>query len=392
MARSIRALVKPPLLTWARRMAGLQLNDAARKAGIDRDRLLAWENGFENPTIADLRKLGETYKRPIAVFYLAEPPVGFDAQREFRRLPGITAANESVDMRLALRRALYRRDAALAIYESLHESTPQLTQGADPSEDPETVGRRIRGLLSVPWSEQLAWISPGAALNAWRHAVENLGVLVFQTGRVPLDEMRGISIPNGPLPVILLNNADSPHGRIFSLLHEFAHILLAANGHQTGVMSQRTSPIDQQLERTSNGFAAATLMPEREFLSAAAHFPQALEGEDASLIRFADQIKVSPEAILRRLASLQRVPMELYREKRRYWQKRPWFPSRRTGGGAPVEVRIIANAGKPFVSLVLEGYRRSKVSSTDVSDYLGVQLKYLDRVSRQLAEGPSGVR
>jgi Zn-dependent peptidase ImmA (M78 family) len=61
-----------------------------------------------------------------------------------------------------------------------------------------------------------------AALNAWRAAVERLGILVFQTSEIGLREMRGISIPHGPLPVSLLNSTDAPHGRIFTLLHEFA--------------------------------------------------------------------------------------------------------------------------------------------------------------------------
>lgn len=388
MARSIPAYIKGTLLVWARRTAGKSVAEAAHSAGVEITELLAWENEETRPTIAELRKLGEVYKRPIAVFYLPEPPLQFDAQREFRRLPGVNAANESIELRFALRRALYRRDAAAEIYEGIHETPSQVSTGAEPNEEPEIVGRRIRELLSVRWREQLEWVSPSVALNAWRNAIERLGVLVFQTGQVPLEEMRGISIPKGPLPVILLNNADSPHGRIFSLLHEFAHILLANAGHETSVMSQRALPIDNVLERASNAFAAAVLMPKNEFLSVAQNFPEAITGDDSTLIRFADAIKVSPEAILRRLVSLHQAPVQLYRDKRRQWQKRPWFPRRKSKGGAPVEVRLVANAGKPFVSLVLEGYRRSKVSAVDVSDYLGIQLKYLDRVSRQLAEGP----
>ena len=390
MARSIPALIRPRLLIWARKMSGLRVHEAARKSDINEAKLLAWEKGEDRPTIAELRTLGEIYKRPIAVFYLAEPPAAFDAQREFRRLPGLDPSEESLEMRLELRRALYRREAAAEIYDNLHEQVPRLTDGANPGDDAEIVGGRIRKLLSVTWTEQLGWPSAGAALNAWRQSIEKVGILVFQTSGVSLEEMRGISIPRGPLPVILLNNADSPHGRIFSLLHEFAHTLLANAGHKTSVMSQRASPFDLVLERSSNAFAAAALMPEKNFLSVAYEFPTALEGQDSALLNLADAIKVSPEAILRRLVSLRKVPMQLYREKRAQWQRRPWYLRRkRSTGGAPVEVRIVANAGRPFVSLVLEGYRRSKVSSTDVSDYLGVQLKYLDRVQRQLAEGPA---
>jgi Zn-dependent peptidase ImmA (M78 family) len=369
-------------------MSGLDLHEAAAKADLDENALIHWEQGDDRPTLGEVRKLAEVYKRPLAVFFLDKPPKDFDAQREFRRLPDVNVFDESVEMRLALRRALYRREAAREIYDSFHEVPPSVTDTANPDEDPEIVGGRIRALLGITWNDQLAWESASIALNAWRNSVEKIGVLVFQTSRVSLKEMRATSMPRGPLPVILLNNADSPYGRIFSIFHEFAHILLASGGHLTSPMDGERLPIDRLLERVSNAFAAAALMPRNEFLSITSKLPGVMSGDEPSLLRFADIIKVSPEAILRRLVSLRKVSSKMYDEKRRKWQKRPWFPARKTKGGPPVEVRIVANAGKPFVSLVLEGYRRSKVSSTDVSDYLGVQLKYLDRVKRQVAGNP----
>src|SRR5437867_1797606 len=124
MARSIQALIQPSLLVWARESAGMRLDLAAERGGIDLETLQAWEGGRERPTIAQLRKLGEIYKRPLAVFFLPEPPEGFDAQREFRRLPGLSPRSESPQLRLALRMALFRREVAREIYERLAEAIP----------------------------------------------------------------------------------------------------------------------------------------------------------------------------------------------------------------------------------------------------------------------------
>ena len=201
--------------------------------------------------------------------------------------------------------------------------------------------------------------------------------------------MRGISIPHGPLPVILLNTSDSPHGRIFTLLHEFAHILLTNGGHETSALEGRKRAEDQLLEKVSNRFAAAALMPRQEFLVEALRYPAALDGDEDALRKLAyRRIKASPEAILRRLVVLGKARPGTYRFKRKGWQERSWYAPPQGEGGPPYEVRVIASAGRPFVSLVLDGYRRNVVSSSDVSDYLGMQLKYLDRVARQLAPGP----
>ncbi len=389
MAHSIPALVTPALLKWARERSGLTLGQVGERADIHLTTLEEWEAGHELPSIAQARKLGEIYKRPLAVFFLPEPPRDFDPQREFRRLPGIALESESPALRNALRLALYRRQAALAVYEATGESPPAVTTAAHPNEDPEVVGDRIRTLLGVTWQKQLDWLSPAVAFNGWRTAVEALGVLVFQTGGISLSEMRGTSIPRSPLPVILVNNSDAPHGRIFTLLHEFAHILLTNGGHETTSMATRPKPEDQVLERVSNRIASAALLPRMEFRAEAASFPGITHGDEEALRRFSNRVKVSPEAIFRRLLTFRQVSASLYKSKRRGWQSKSWYVPPKTGGGPPVEVRVISSAGRPFVSLVLDAYRRRAVSSADVADYLGVQLKYIDRVARQLAPGPT---
>src|SRR5262245_58127025 len=105
MSKSTPARVHPSLLIWGRTTAGLTVEVAAKKAQITTETLENWEKGRTVPSVAQLRKLGEVYKRPLAVFFLPEPPKGFDPQKEFRRLPGVTARTESPELRFALRTA-----------------------------------------------------------------------------------------------------------------------------------------------------------------------------------------------------------------------------------------------------------------------------------------------
>lgn len=90
MSQGISALVKPALLIWARERAGFHLEEAAAKLDLDVQRLQSWTEGRNRPSIAQPRKVGAIYKRPLAVFFLSQPPQGFDQPREFRRLPGVT--------------------------------------------------------------------------------------------------------------------------------------------------------------------------------------------------------------------------------------------------------------------------------------------------------------
>lgn len=390
MPRSIPALVKPELLVWARESAGFPSQElAAGSMGIHPLTLEEWENGHVSPTVAELRKLGEFYKRPIAVFFLDEPPRRFDAQREFRRLAGIMPETASPEFLQALRWAVFRREAAMELHRLTGDPPEVINARLHPQMDAEQAGIRIRELLGVSWAEQSEWTTPYEALRAWRSAVEAKGVLVFQTSDVELEEMRGTCIPDQPLPVILLNGKDAPHGRIFSMLHEFAHILLHAGGHLTSRMIGERSPEEQPLEVAANAFAAAALLPERAFRLAVESHRAAMQGDDQSLRQLAQRLKVSPEAILRRMTTLGLTTEGVYRRKREAWGSRVWYIAAPTTGGGPrVEVKTIAKDGRGYTRLVLDAHDQRLISTSAASDYLGVRPRHFPNIRRELSLRP----
>ena len=84
MGKRQYAHVKGELLVWARNSLRMGLEEAAERLGIPPERLAAWESGLEKATINQLRKAARVYKRPLAVFFLSEPPMDFDAPPDFR--------------------------------------------------------------------------------------------------------------------------------------------------------------------------------------------------------------------------------------------------------------------------------------------------------------------
>lgn len=391
MSRSIPALVKPKLLVWARESAGLSLAQAAERTKFEVETLKAWEcqDADAAPSIAQLRKLGNAYKRPIAVFFLSEPPQGFAAQREFRRLAGILPGKESPELLLTLRWAVFRREAAVELHRLMSEAPHRIRTALHPGMDSEEAGHHIRELLGVTWRAQMDWASAYEALNTWRSAMEAKGVLVFQTSSVELEEMRGTCIPDQPLPAIVLNSKDAPHGRIFSLLHEFAHILLHAGGHRTSRMVGARSPEEQPLEVAANAFAAAALLPANSFITVAEHYAGAAEGDDDALRRLAQKIKVSPEVILRRLVTLRKAPEGTYRRKRDAWGTALWYVRSSASGPVPMEVRTIASDGRGYTRLVMNAYDQRLISTNAASDYLGVKPRHFTNIRRELSIRPT---
>jgi transcriptional regulator with XRE-family HTH domain len=79
---SIPAPVETSVLRWSRESCGLSTIAAARKLGLAEDRVEAWEAGTVVPTIAQLRKAAEVYKRSLAVFFPLRAAGGFDTPRD----------------------------------------------------------------------------------------------------------------------------------------------------------------------------------------------------------------------------------------------------------------------------------------------------------------------
>jgi transcriptional regulator with XRE-family HTH domain len=226
----VEALINSDLLVWARESAGFTVADAAKKAQVKPEALIQWELGAGRPSIPQLRKLANVYKRPLAVFYLPERPKTFDAMHDFRRLPGEVAGKQSPELRRAIRQVRLRRQVALDLYRELEGEPPEFTLTAALNDDPEAVGQRVRDFLGVAYEAQTSWRGDYEAFNIWRASLESRGVVVFQIEDVDTDEMRGLSISEAPLPAVVLNISDTVRARIFSLAHEATHLALRDGG------------------------------------------------------------------------------------------------------------------------------------------------------------------
>jgi transcriptional regulator with XRE-family HTH domain len=203
------APVNAKVLVWARKNAGVAELHAAKRAGVDLERFRTWEAGEARPTIAQLRHLADLYKRPLAFFFLEEVPKDFAVMKAFRRLP-LSEDDEGGSHQLAIqtRQALVRREIYLDLAEAGGWEAPKFPLMATLRTAPAEAAAQARQALGVQIEHQVGWSDERQAFKGWREAVESLGVLTFQVGRVSVEEMRGLSAWQEVLPVILLNGAD----------------------------------------------------------------------------------------------------------------------------------------------------------------------------------------
>lgn len=387
MSLRIEANINPELLKWARSTSGFNIGDAAKSIGIHPDVLSDWESGQSLPSISKLRKAARKYKRPLAAFFLPSPPSTPEHPKDFRSLAAEDVElKDFPDLNLAFRRALRKRDEAIDLAEELEIKIQPFEFAGTIDMDPENLGEQARDFLGVSVNDQLKWKDETTALKMWKLAVENRDVLVFQASRIPLEAMRGFSIFEDRFPVIALNGKDFPRPRIFSMFHEFAHLLLRNAGVCNDIYVGPPVNRRRTIEAFCNHFAGAFLVPARHLHgnSIVANESSKKEWSEKELTELSKQYKVSREVILRRLVVLGKCTLNYYRKKRDEYIKAYQRSLKKRGGISTPAQKSVTSNGRKYVELVLNAYQQDLITSTNVSKYLGLRLKHLSDIQSEI--------
>ncbi|MGH7497091.1 MAG: helix-turn-helix domain-containing protein [bacterium] len=219
------------MLVWARVTAQMSIEEVAKKLHVKTERIDSWESGEILPTVKQLRKLSKIYNQSFAAFYLPHPPKSdIPIPNDYRRNSGATVVSLSPELTLDIRTAWERRGIVLDLYAEQGEAPVEFTASANLESDPEESGWEVRELLGITFEKQKEWREHRIAFNRIREVLESAGILIFQAAKIPLGEIRGYSLSQPVLPIIVINRKDSYPGRIFTMLHELTHIMLRTGG------------------------------------------------------------------------------------------------------------------------------------------------------------------
>jgi len=386
-----RAHVNPNLLVWARQSINMEIEEAALKLSIKPERLIEFERGEIRPTIVQARNMARVYRRPLAIFYLPQPPsdLGFKVPHDFRRLATSGLRSFSPDLISELRRIEFLREMALELADEIPEIPDRFVGTVGLDDGPDEVAERATELLGITLADRLSWRDQKHydAFNAWKRAIEELGVLVMHLKRVDPGEVAGIAIAEKQFPMIAVNGS-SVNFRIFTLLHEFVHLMLGASGISDVRMVDRAVTADEKVEQFCNQVAAEILVPRRSLLARdeLSHSTGQIDWPDAVIETLAHHYCVSREVIARRLATLGRATGRFYQRKRQQYQEEA-VSSKQTGFLTPPK-DVVRRLGQPMTRIALDAYHRETISATELADVLGAKLKHLPQIET-LLQSPS---
>lgn len=393
MSRAIPAEVNPTLLVWAREQSGYPAEVVAKRLGVKLDRLEAWERGDRKPTVRQTQELASYYHRPFGVFFLPQPPSIPPLAAEYRRLPGVRPGVESPEFRLALRVMLQRRELAIHLNQELGVTIPEFRTAAHMSDGPRQLGQRLREVLGVTIERQMGWRDEWQAWREWRSAVEQAGVLVFQFPKVPLEQTRGVSVLDFPLPAVGINSKESsPGARIYSLLHELVHIALALGKEETVALRESRSDTQwMDVERFAEEAASEAIIPQSALEQQLTGTAVARDAWDVARVRtLAARFRVTPLAMATRLRSAGALSWDGYRQWRADWSAYVSSLKPRRGGIASPVDKTLGRAGRPFVQLVLEALDANRITAVEASRYLDLRFDHIEKLRGELTSGVAG--
>lgn len=323
---------------------------------------------LDPPTIKDeelsfdqLLALAKHFKRPWSYFLIDEAEVLHSAGQDNR-----SVGNQRHDPLPAL---LDEVEAVVAMLDTAAELFPDTRFETPPEHltletSPAATGHAIRTFLGVSFEQQLSTSDGFEALRLWSEALQERGVYVSQR-RLRDESIRAFSRIAGEQAVVVVDTGESAYARVFSLIHEYCHVILRSTGFCD--LNDHSS-----IEKHCNAVAAMTLMPSALVSDALAgrRFAGSEENDDLLLQSLSRKVGVSQQALLIRLFELG-VLDETSFEALEYRRSRRHNDQEKASGGTFYPPRI-NRVGRRYAFNVLGALDERRIDRQDASALLEI--------------------
>ena len=376
--------VRKELLVWARKHRGLSVDEAAEKLSVTPEEVLALESGAAKLNLTMFRRYSERFRVPLATLLRQTAPPPPVKPRDFRTTDG-RPAKLGFEALLAVSYAETVEHQILELVDAHAAPAAPVLPRLSLGEDAAVAGERERQRLGVSVARQFGW-STDEAFRMWRTLIEGVGAYVLQR-KFALDDCKGFTLFRDPnAPIIMLNKSETYEpAKIFTLVHEYAHLLL----RQPGISDLNDA---NPVEAFCNRFAAGFLIPRGALMELLQNWPdEPVEWARGKVTDWARKLKVSQQALALRLEELGLAPAGFY--GRLIAQQQHVLRTDAEGGN--YVLTQVSEVGYRFTNAVLDAEDAAKISTVEASDMLAIAPRHFgvikDRLEQQFATAGVGV-
>lgn len=224
--------ITPEILKWI--MEKIQFQNVNSSV---HELLNKWLSGEKEPTFNQVEDMSKKINIPFGYFFLDKPSIEEVKIIEYRTVDSNRLQEPSrnlmdvLDMMSDSQEWMidYLKDNG---YEPLH-----FVGRGKAQDDAHDIAQDTRAelSLSINWYESSKDVAD--SFKYLRRCMEDKGIMVMMSGivgnntrrKLDIDEFRAFTIVDEYAPLIFINSCDSEKGKLFSLVHEAAHIWLGEN-------------------------------------------------------------------------------------------------------------------------------------------------------------------
>ncbi|MDX2048776.1 MAG: XRE family transcriptional regulator [Chitinophagaceae bacterium] len=378
---SDRAFITPKVFKWARESARMSLEEASAKVSVSSDKLNDWEEGTSQPTIKQAEALAKAYRRPFAIFFLPDIPRDFQPLQDFRRK---TAKKLGTASTFIIREIQQKQAWISELYSDNEEAELPFVGKFSIKSNPQLVAKDILSTLKI---DPLNY-STDNPIKEWITNAEKNGIFISRTSfihtRLKLDseELQGFTICDKYAPFVFLNSDDWNAPQLFTLVHELAHVWIAASGISNEIEPElKHKDKLHPIELFCNEVAANTLLPV-ELMQRIEH---STFNSSKSVFNLSKKLGVSSFAFLYRAYSTGLIPLNKYRELKkdadedfqeflRKEEEKVIKAKEKKKGGPDYFMLLVNKNSHLFTKIVMDAFRGGHIQPTQASSLLNTQV------------------
>ncbi len=355
--------INPEVLLFMRKSSGMSEDEIARKLKLSRSTYLSIENGDEKISQNHLTHLADIYKRPLIAFYSVDTTQTTELPHDYRLNRDKKISSEVF---LAKRKALYLAEELRAIT-GRKTILPEINTNVSAIE----LADKVRTFLEIDFDflKEVMEKKEETALSYYKSLVEENFFIPVLEHPLKSTGVRAFSV-FGDVCVMVLNESDSNEVRLFSLFHEFCHLLKRQDGICTVDFEKDKN--NRPEEKYCDEFAAFLLMPERELRSAIKGLPITTLKQVTNIAKVFGisklvaiiQMKtlgiINPSQFKSLKSQLEAVPKNSF--GRRNWEQ-----------------TYIKRTSRLVLNHLIESYKKGDLTYTSLSTITGIKDKYLQK-------------
>lgn len=374
---TVRVPVQNNLLTWAIERAGYAVEPFLAKE----PNAAKWIAGEKDPTLKQLEAFAKRVHVPFGYLLLPEPPEEPAILPLFRTAGGDGVIPPGVRDTINL---IQRRQEWLTDFLQENGAEPlSYISSMVEVDDANVLALAMRKVLGYEPGGPIGGGSFGDTLKTLAERIEAAGTQVVFNGVVgnnnkrpiPVSACRGFVMIDPYAPFIFVNNRDAKAAQLFTLAHEFAHVLIGREGIVDLV---DMLPADDPMERLCNAAAAEFLVPENQLREQWA--------TAASVGGIAKHFGVSQVVIGRRLLDLNIWDREtffgFYATQKARWDVHKEKAEARSGGNfyATTAMRV----GKSFLGHIDRAAKTGQLTYRQAYNLVGLKRGTYDELLNRL--------